>query len=264
MSATDVDAIIAEYLHQLDSALHQIPASRRRQLVSEIEDHIREARSQLPDQSEASVLNLLDRVGRPEDIAAEAMADQPGHASRLPRRWLIAGLAAVVVVGVGVGLGLAFAGGTGRTTNTPPPATHLASISVPVVVGQTPANAATTLTSAGLKVEQTMTSSTAVPQGQVASQEPAAGTAVPPGTTVTIFVSSGPPTVTVPAVGGMTNANAGAELARLGLNVVVQRQTSSVLPAGTVISSEPSAGSAVPVGSTVTIITSLGPPTAST
>jgi hypothetical protein len=263
MSATDVDAIIADYLHRLDSALHQIPLSRRRLLVSEIEDHLREARSQLPDQSEASVLNMLDRVGQPEDIAAEAMADEPGRRSGFPHRWLLVGLAGLAVVGLGVGLGVAFAGDSGRTTPTTT-TTHSTSVTVPVVTGMTTASAANALTAAGLKVTQTMASSAVVSPGQVISEQPAPGTAVPPGTTVTILVSSGPPAVTLPPVAGTTTASASVHLAGLGLQVTVQQQDSTVVPRGQVIRSEPPARSAVPVGSTITLITSSGPPTAST
>lgn len=264
MSATDVDTIIADYLHRLDSALHQIPLSRRRVLVAEIEDHLREARSQLPDQSEAAVLNMLERVGRREDIAAEALADEPRRGSRFPRRWLLAGLAGLAVVGLGVGLGVAFAGGSGRGTPTPSTTTHSASISMPDVIGRTTANAANTLAAAGLKVTQSVVSSSVVLAGQVVSEQPAPGTAVPPGTTVTILVSSGPPTLKVPPVAGMTKASASALLAGLATKVTVQQEASTVVPRGVVILSRPPAGSVVSVGSTITLITSSGPPTAST
>ena len=77
MTTTAVDGLVDEYLRNLEAALGQVPEPRRGQLVSEINEHIEQARAQLPEETETSVLNLLDRLGRPEDIAAEALADEP-------------------------------------------------------------------------------------------------------------------------------------------------------------------------------------------
>ena len=75
MIATAVDAVIEEYLRQLDHVLVPLPGPRRAQLVAEIADHIAAAREQLDNPSEADIRNLLDRIGRPEDIAAEPAND---------------------------------------------------------------------------------------------------------------------------------------------------------------------------------------------
>ncbi len=76
MTTADIDQIIADYLRRLDIALSRLPESRRRQLVTEIDEHLKEARAELSEQSEAAIRELLDRVGQPDDIAAEAMDGQ--------------------------------------------------------------------------------------------------------------------------------------------------------------------------------------------
>jgi uncharacterized membrane protein len=76
MNASDVDTLVQDYLSRLDAALRGLPASRRQQLLAEIGQHVDESRSRLPEQSEAAIRDLLDRVGQPEEIAAEAMAGE--------------------------------------------------------------------------------------------------------------------------------------------------------------------------------------------
>lgn len=67
------DRDVEAYLHDLDRALGDLPAKRRREIVSEIEEHIADMLAELPsDAGEAAVLNALDRVGDPDDIAKEA------------------------------------------------------------------------------------------------------------------------------------------------------------------------------------------------
>jgi hypothetical protein len=70
--ASKADKLVAEYLQRLDAELRGLPRARRRELVDEIAGHIAEARGELESEDEAEVRTLLDRLGEPEDIAAEA------------------------------------------------------------------------------------------------------------------------------------------------------------------------------------------------
>jgi hypothetical protein len=70
--ASDTDKLVADYLWRLDRELRDLPRARRRELVDEISGHIAEARADLETESEAAVRSLLDRLGEPEEIAAEA------------------------------------------------------------------------------------------------------------------------------------------------------------------------------------------------
>jgi membrane peptidoglycan carboxypeptidase len=76
---------------------------------------------------------------------------------------------------------------------------------VPGVVGQTEAEATTALEAAGFVVSVESAESATVPEGVVISQNPGDGSDAPPGATVTIVVSTGPPVVeptTDPGGGG--------------------------------------------------------------
>lgn len=66
------DQLVAEYLKRLERALRALPRDRRRELLDEIREHIAAGRAELPDESEASIRTLLDRIGEPGEIAAEA------------------------------------------------------------------------------------------------------------------------------------------------------------------------------------------------
>lgn len=84
MTATHADSIIDGYLKRLDGELSSLPASRRKEVSSQIAEHIAQARAELTDESDADVLTILDRLGEPDEIAAEARerfdvpADRPG------------------------------------------------------------------------------------------------------------------------------------------------------------------------------------------
>ena len=52
-----------------------MPAPKRDQLGEEIAKHVAEGRRQLGEESPAALLQLLDRIGRPEDIAAAAFEE---------------------------------------------------------------------------------------------------------------------------------------------------------------------------------------------
>jgi hypothetical protein len=67
---------IEHYLKRLSKAAHGLPRGRRRELVAEIEQHIRDALVETPVDSEAEMLTLLDRIGAPDEIAAAA-GDRP-------------------------------------------------------------------------------------------------------------------------------------------------------------------------------------------
>jgi hypothetical protein len=71
MSST-ADTLIDDYIKRLNRELAGFPRARRRELVDEISEHIADARADLESENEAAIRTLLDRLGDPEDIAAEA------------------------------------------------------------------------------------------------------------------------------------------------------------------------------------------------
>jgi len=69
---TEVDALILRYLQDLEAELQDLPANRRQELLDEVGEHIATARAGLEPETEAGVRTMLERLGDPADIAAEA------------------------------------------------------------------------------------------------------------------------------------------------------------------------------------------------
>jgi serine/threonine-protein kinase len=132
-------------------------------------------------------------------------------------------------------------------------------VAVPDVRGRSQADARQLLQEAGLQVGDVRTADDpGVEQGAVVGTDPEAGAQVPPGTTVTLVISSG--AVEVPAVEGQQVNEAIAAIQALGLGVEQISQPSDE-PAGTVIDQNPPPGDTVPGGSTVQIIVAQPQPT---
>jgi hypothetical protein len=112
MTSVDLDSIVNTYLADLDSALGDLPASDRRQIIESITSHIDEARASNGSQSEAALREILDQLGDPSEIAAAAQGDVIGEQTRGSRRLTspVAWAVAVVAVIVIVVLSLLFAG----------------------------------------------------------------------------------------------------------------------------------------------------------
>jgi hypothetical protein len=66
------DELVESYLDRLERELHDLPGARRREVVDEVRGHIVEARAELASDNEAEVRNILERLGDPSEIAAEA------------------------------------------------------------------------------------------------------------------------------------------------------------------------------------------------
>jgi hypothetical protein len=81
-SASEADKLVQRYLAQLDRVLQGVDTTRREEILAEVREHIEEGRTGLDPDDAASVRTLLDRVGDPAAIAAEAGAPPPGS-----RRW---------------------------------------------------------------------------------------------------------------------------------------------------------------------------------
>jgi hypothetical protein len=94
------DRLVADYLERLDHELAGFPRGRRRELVDEISGHIAEARADFETENEAAIRTLLDRLGDPADIAAEA-GESPAPAVR-PRGsgWDVVALILLLIGGV--------------------------------------------------------------------------------------------------------------------------------------------------------------------
>jgi beta-lactam-binding protein with PASTA domain len=135
-------------------------------------------------------------------------------------------------------------------------------LTVPNVVGLTQAAATRSISEAKLTLGNvTQQNSVTVATGNVISQDPGSGSSAAEGSAVTLVISSGPPTVTVPNVVGLTQAAATTAItdAKLTLGNVTQ-QNSDTVATGNVISQDPGSESSAAEGSAVTLVISSGPP----
>jgi beta-lactam-binding protein with PASTA domain/predicted Ser/Thr protein kinase len=161
------------------------------------------------------------------------------------RRWLLWGSGLLLVAALVV-LGLLLASSHGKVT-------------VPNVVGQTEAAALVRLRAANLDPVAATSASATVPTGMVISQAPSSGSEVGKGARVSILVSAGPGTAALPAVEGLTAVAAVVKLRKAGFKPTTQEQSSANVAQGHVVSTDPSAGIVVQVGSPVTVYVSSGP-----
>jgi HAAS len=77
-TADEADKLVRRYMTQLNAALQGVDASRREEILAEVHEHIEQGRDGLDTDDPASVRTLLDRVGDPAAIAAEAGAPPEG------------------------------------------------------------------------------------------------------------------------------------------------------------------------------------------
>ena len=72
MTAVHASPLVDAYLRRLELELADLPAAKRHEIVNEIRSHIADERSAMVDETDANLMNLLDRLGDPAEIAAEA------------------------------------------------------------------------------------------------------------------------------------------------------------------------------------------------
>ena len=127
-------------------------------------------------------------------------------------------------------------------------------IAVPSVVGMSEDNARTTLQQAGFEVSSTSAPSDSTPEGIVSDQSPDGGTQASKGSTVTITISTGPSTTTVPDEVGQDKQVAIDDLKANGFKVDVQNVACGDPNQDNIVQDQdPAGGSDAPNGSTVNI-----------
>lgn len=130
---------------------------------------------------------------------------------------------------------------------------------VPNVVDMSYERAVETLEGQQLTTSRVNESDEKVAAGNVVSTVPEAGTNVTSGQRVTIYVSTGPDTATVPTLDGITESEARTSLQNAGLSVgSIRRQDDPALAAGTIISSSVQSGAEVAKGTTVNLVVASG------
>ena len=132
-------------------------------------------------------------------------------------------------------------------------------VTVPAIQGMLVADATELLASVDLTLVISETrEDPAIPVNQIISQSPVASTLVASGSEITVIVSSGASSLTIPNVEGQT-ADAATQLLSAEpylFIVTATEEASTTVDKGRVIRTEPIIGSALPRGSTITVFVS--------
>ncbi|MEU6704527.1 Stk1 family PASTA domain-containing Ser/Thr kinase [Streptomyces wuyuanensis] len=191
----------------------------------------------------------VDRTSRLETPPAGPPPSRSGG-RRLPapRRGVLAAVVGVLLV-LGVGAGVWYIN-SGQFTR------------VPTVLGRTEAVAKQRLTEAGLDVEAVKKGfSDSYARGTVMDVDPDPGRRIRHNGSVTLVVSRGPEIVKVPELEGLKLADARNTLRKAGLAPgVITREFSDEAAQGTVVRSEPAAGTDRRPDSAVALVVSKGSP----
>jgi uncharacterized membrane protein len=91
MTAPHASLIVDGYLARLEAELTPLPADRRQELLADVKEHLAEARAVLGQETDADLLNLLDRFGDPAELARAAMDAPAEPAVALPPAYLTEG-----------------------------------------------------------------------------------------------------------------------------------------------------------------------------
>ncbi|MFB7633304.1 Stk1 family PASTA domain-containing Ser/Thr kinase [Streptomyces sp. NPDC056149] len=209
----------------------------------------------LPVEGEAG----LDRTSRLEMPPAGAVpadnrttrlrpAPAPAGTDGWPQRRRIATIVAAVLLVLGVGTGVWYIN-SGQFT------------SVPAVLDMPQAKAEQTLRGEGLRIKVARDFSPNVARGRVMATDPATGKRIRGNGTVTLTVSRGPEKVTLPDLAGTPLADARRKLRDLGLVPGTEtRQFSDEVAKGSVIATDPAAGSTRRPDTAVGLTVSRGAP----
>ena len=135
-------------------------------------------------------------------------------------------------------------------------------LSLPNVVGDTEAQALAKLQSASVPASQIQEqrATNQKPKGTVYAQDPVGPTEVKQNRTITLYISSGPPQVTMPTLQGIPVEQAIQTLQDAGFasKNIIEQQVQSSQDSGLVLSTQPAAGTSLTVDSQVTLVVSKG------
>ena len=126
MSTNQTD-VVGEYLREVEFRLSALPLLQRRELLADLHAHIEEARAERGANSQGELIEILERLGSPDVVAAAAYDEAGPFRSATPaapatkRRppWLGWAIAAAIVAAVVMILGcvgLMFFAGSSATS----------------------------------------------------------------------------------------------------------------------------------------------------
>ena len=224
-------------------AMAKNPANRY-QSAGEMREDIERALSGIPVQ--ATPL-LTDQTTRMAPIADDRVVRRQPRGRRTLTYILLTLLVIGLFIGIGVLLRHLLVSKHGVTD-----------VKVPSVVTLSQADAEKQLQDANLKPVVKQAATGKAKKGIVFDQNPPANTLLPPQSSVTITVSTGPADVQVPELTNKTLADAQTALQQAKLKLGTQTPQDSQLPPGTVLSQDPKAGTKATEGSAVNVVVASG------
>ncbi len=224
------------------------------QLVRDISQAQAMIKNNTPGSEDPFVTQIIPRVtakqiqnGKADPEYDDDEYESPRETSMWKSKKFIAALIGILVMGFFVGSFLSY----GKFWST-------AEVVVPNVTGKQMAVAKQILEDNKLRVNIAETYDSSVPVGQVVSQDPEGGSKVKEERLVTIYISKGGEEIEMPELKGMTKSSAEDRLKKLGLKLGTVAEVNSSEPEGTVLSTQPKAGSKVSKGETVDMTVSKG------
>jgi uncharacterized membrane protein len=133
MSTNKTDDAVSEYLGEVEARLGSLPLLQRRELLADLQAHIATERAERRVQSEGEVLEILERLGSPEVVAAAAY-EEAGTPSAVPttvttfvnrrQRWgrtwiIVAAVVSALVLVLCLGAGIVVHGDTMESRPAP-------------------------------------------------------------------------------------------------------------------------------------------------
>lgn len=199
-------------------------------------------------------------TGRTEAAASTRHAAPEQQTSSHWPAW-VAGILAVVVIGVGGAFAYDYASNKNNDGSGSSSSQASDTIELPDVTNKKRGPAQKQLEDLGLSVTVKEEPSPTIAQDVVIRTNPTAHSALRPGTSVELVVSSGKEQTDVPNLKGMTIEGAAQALKSAGLvlNEQVSEEPSDATAQGLVLSQDPPASAHISKGSPVTITVSSGP-----
>jgi len=130
MNSNKTDDAVVEYLREIELRLAGLPLLQRRELLADLRAHIATERLERSAHSEGEVLEILERLGSPEEVAAAAYDEagpqrttiRPAQIGTPTRSRLLLGAAVVAIIIFALLVFAAFfvgASGTDKSTSVP-------------------------------------------------------------------------------------------------------------------------------------------------
>lgn len=250
---TSLDAVVTKAMRKDPSARYQTPDEMRSDLLSVLKGEPVGMPVPVPvapangEHSTRLMTTPVPPATVPPDEVYRGLEEEP--ASQMP--FILTAFGLLIALGILIFFLFRLAGGDGAEETL---------AVVPNVTDATQEDAIRRLQDAGFLVRTFFEPSDTVEAGNVIRTNPLFGTEVEEGSTVEVFVSSGPEEFPVPPLIGQTQEQAEILLERAGLTVgTVTERADATFAEGIVIEQSPAAGVRVGADAPVNLVVSTGP-----